>query len=740
MTTDELDTVSPLDPAGPAEPTSRATGLTLVHGTTFCFSESGGDIAGAVHGFFAQDTRLLSKLRAQVGGRSPETLTALRPTPDSATVLARLHPSEGRHDSVVLLERRRLVADTLSESLVLRNYGAEALVTELRVVLETDFADLFAVKDGRARVLGTMVTPHQLLVEDAVSPTDLVPVLAYGAAAPGGDLEPGSAGLLVAASGRPRVEAGVLTWPVRLGARSEWSVQLEFRPEFVPHDGSSPASVRAARWLDPSSSVARPSTRISSISSTSPALSEVLACSAADLASLQLQLPGTGLPALAAGAPWFMALFGRDSLFAGYMALPLQPAVLGGALQTLAALQGRRTDPETEEQPGRILHELRLGRDSARALGGHCYYGTADATPLFAMMVAEAWRWGMDQTQVLDLLPAVDAALQWCRSDGDRDGDGFVDYERMTPRGLLNQGWKDSFDGISDATGAMPTYPVALCEVQAYRYRALLGRADLAEHLGDVNLAARVRTEAVSLREAFRARFWLPERGRPALALDGSGRALDALASNAAHCLWAELLDDDEAERVIAGLAGDDMDSGWGLRTLSASMGAYNPLSYHNGSVWPHDTAIAVAGLAAYRHVPGALPLAHRLTRGLLDAAVAFDGRPPELICGFPRSQYPTPVPYPTSCSPQAWASAAPLLLVRALLGLHPDVPARTVHLNPCLPPEWGTVGIEGLVLGMTTVTVRANGDSGTVGDLPAGWETWVRRKAAAADRPVGAP
>ncbi|MFL6121713.1 amylo-alpha-1,6-glucosidase, partial [Actinophytocola sp.] len=429
-----------------------------------------------------------------------------------------------------------------------------------------------------------------------------------------------------------------------------------------------------------------------------------------------------GRPFVAAGAPWFMTLFGRDSLLTAWMALPLDVGLAVGTLRTLAAAQGRVVDPLTEEEPGRIMHELRRGPDSAAVLGGEHYYGTVDATPLFVMLLAESWRWGADEDAVRALLPAAGAALAWVDRYGDRDGDGFVEYRRATDRGILNQGWKDSADGVNDAAGRAAATPVALCEVQGYVYAALLARAELAEGFGDPATAARLRERAAELRLRFADAFWLPDRGWYAVALDGRKQPVDALTSNAAHCLWTGIATDEHAATLVERLSTADMDTGYGLRTLAASMGAYNPMSYHNGSVWPHDTAIAVAGLMRYAHLPGAVDLAHRLADGLLDAAAAFGGRLPELYCGFARAEFSPPVPFPTSCSPQAWASAAPLLLVRSFLGLNPHVPRATVATDPHLPARWGEVTLSGLALGPVTAHVSATGDKAAVTGLPAGW------------------
>ncbi|NUT46469.1 MAG: amylo-alpha-1,6-glucosidase, partial [Saccharothrix sp.] len=461
------------------------------------------------------------------------------------------------------------------------------------------------------------------------------------------------------------------------------------------------------------------------ITASDPVLAGVLRRTEGDLGALRIEDPArAGRPFVAAGAPWFMTLFGRDSLLTAWMALPLDVGLALGTLQTLAETQGRVVDPLTEEEPGRVLHELRRGPDSAAVLGGNHYYGTADATPLFVMLLAECWRWGADPAAVRALLPAADAALAWVDGYGDRDGDGFVEYRRATGRGLANQGWKDSPDGVNDAFGRLAVPPIALCEVQGYVYAALLGRAELAEGFGDEPTAARLRGRAEELRRRFAEAFWLPDRGWYAVALDGREHPVDALTSNTAHCLWTGIATDEHAAALIRRLAEPDMDTGYGLRTLASSMGAYNPMSYHNGSVWPHDTAIAVAGLLRYAHLPGAVELAHRLADGLLDAAASFGGRLPELYCGFARDEFSPPVPYPTSCSPQAWASAAPLLLVRSCLGLEPHLPRRTLATRPHLPPRWGELTLSDLRLGDRTAHVGATGGRVVVSGLPTDWTT----------------
>ena len=692
-----------------AEPAAVNTGagtVTLIDGTTFCISDITGDVSpGGAQGFYFHDTRVLSRWELSLDGHPVETL-AVRPAETfAAQFVARRPPAGGHADSTLLLLRERLVGNGLRETVTIENLGAEPTVAMLTLHVDADFADLFAVKAGRADADGatTVVADDELLLRDRAD---------------------GSRGLRVTATSDPVLTPGALTWRLVIPSRGQWSTEIVARPVLdgapVPprfHSGELIHRTAPARELE--------SWRVSStsLSADDHRLALALRRTLADLGALRLEDPTyRGHSFVAAGAPWFMTLFGRDSLLTGWMALPLDLDLAVGTLRALAARQGKRVNPSTEEEPGRILHELRRGPDNTAAIGGAHYYGTVDATPLFVMLLAEVWRWGADEDTVRSLLPAADAALDWLDEYGDRDGDGFVEYQRATDRGLINQGWKDSFDGINDARGRLGHPPLALVEVQGYAYAAWLARAELAAGFGDQATADRCRRRAAHLRELFNQRFWLPDRGWYSVALDADKQPLDALTSNPGHCLWTGIVDDERAERLIAHLGGAEMDSGFGLRTLATSMGAYNPMSYHNGSVWPHDTALCVAGLIRYADVPGAVETAHRLANGLLDAAEAFGGRLPELYCGFPRERHAPPVPYPTSCSPQAWAAAAPLLLIRALIGLDPHVPQRRLTLRPRLPEGWGAVRLTELRLGPARIGVVASGGSAELAGVPEGW------------------
>jgi glycogen debranching enzyme len=410
-----------------------------------------------------------------------------------------------------------------------------------------------------------------------------------------------------------------------------------------------------------------------------------------------------------------MALFGRDSLLTSLMALPVDPSLALGTLQTLADLQGSTITPRTEEQPGRILHEVRLGVNTSLALGGgSVYYGTADATPLFVFLLGELTRWGIAPEALAGLLPHADRALEWIDTYGDRDGDGFVEYARLNETGLINQGWKDSWDGVNFADGTLAEPPIALCEVQGYVYAAYLSRALLARASGHDEQADYWVDRATTLKTKFNEQFWLPDRGYFAIALDRNKRPVDSCASNMGHCLWSGIVDDEKAPLVAKHLLSPQMFTGWGVRTLASNMGAFNPASYHNGSVWPHDNALIASGLMRY----GFVEEAQKVIFGLLEAASHFGGRLPELFCGFDRSDYPEPVPYPNSCSPQAWAAATPIYLMRTLLRFDPCVPTNRVWLAPALPDGFGDLRVENVPLAGSRVTIEISDDGVVVSGL----------------------
>ncbi len=667
---------------------------TLVAGSLFCVSTGVGDILEqGAFGLFFRDLRALSRWELRVDGQSPQALAAFHVDSCCATYVARVPPPPGLADSHLLVLRERLLGEGMREHVIIRNLGHETAGCSLTLLMDVDFADLFEVKENR-------VVPHPERVTASAREDGSGMDYAYRWLGHGRQVH------LTCPSTGVRAP-GVLTFSAAIPPGEQWETtfDLTFSVDDKAVVPQLPSRSRVLGEVQPEEEPV-PTPRLSCPQRW---LNRVFSTSVDDLQGLRLDSPLTGHPVIAAGAPWFMTVFGRDSLLTAWMTLPFYPELTLGTLHTLGARQGKDVDPLTEEEPGRILHEMRFGTQAGLALGGgHTYYGTADATPLFVMLLGEAYAWGLPRAELDALLPHADAALEWTLSYGDKDKDGFVEYKRATNQGLRNQGWKDSFDGITFAGGELAEAPIALCEVQAYTYGAYLARARIADLLQDSPTAQRWHDEARRLKEAFNAAFWLPDRGYYALALDRDKRLVDSLTSNIGHCLWTGIADDDKAAQVAEHLVGHDLASGWGIRTLARGMGAYNPLSYHNGSIWPHDNALVVAGLCRY----GYAEQAQVVVRDLIAASTAFGSRFPELFSGFGRTEFPGPVPYPTSCSPQAWAAASPFLLLRALLGLQPDAEGGTVRLRPALPPEVLPLSLTHLRVGdaLLGVTVTADG------------------------------
>ena len=680
--------------------------VTLVEGVTFCISDSDGDIGpGAERGLFYRDTRFLSRFQLAVDGQRLDPLTMACPNRYTGMFIARRPPQAGAADSTLLVVRRRYVGNGMMEEITLRNLGQENAGVILTLSVEADFAGLFEVKEDRVRVREAT----EVVTEGGA----LRLIYRHGN---------GSRAVTVAGTADPVVTSQQVIWRPILAPRSEWTTTVQVLPALdgvdvppryrpgQPVEASGPAT-RLAEWRQATPAVSTPDDR----------LTTMLAVSAEDLGALRIfdgDRPDRSV--VAAGAPWFMTLFGRDALLTSWMLIPLDPTLALGTLHTLAKLQGSRTDPLTEEEPGRILHEVRSGLDSGYALGGgDVYYGSSDATPLFVMLLGELRRWGVARGEVDSLLPHADRALAWIEQYGDCDGDGFVEYQRATDRGLANQGWKDSFDAISFATGTLAEPPIALAEVQGYVYAAYVARAHFAREAGEEDVAGHWAEAAARLKRRFNEAFWLPDRGYYALALDGDKRPVDALASNMGHCLWTGVVDEDKAAAVAARLLGPDMFTGFGVRTLSEAMARYNPMSYHNGSVWPHDNAIIAAGLMRY----GEVEAAQRVATAIFDAGEGFGGRLPELYCGFDRAEFSEPVPYPTACSPQAWAAAAPLYLLRTLLRFDPWIPFGRVWCSPAVPERYLPLRIARLHMAGAALTVDVRENAWTLGGLPRGIE-----------------
>ena len=656
--------------------------VTLVEGSAFCISDAAGNIEpGSAHGLFFRDVRIVSSLELRVNGRRPEPLAGRSTDPFAAVFVGR---SGG-----LLVVRRRYIGRGMREDVTVRNFGAEGAFAAIELRVDADFADLFEVKEGRvepddARDRTTEQRPDG----------DVVHQIKRGPVRRG-----------VRFSGPSMTRLEVIVPP-----RGEWTTCLQVTP-LIDDDEIQPRYLcgQPVERATPAERLQKWRREVPVVTTDHIGLAGAVGRSVDDLGALRLFDPDhPERTVVAAGAPWFMTLFGRDSLITSWMALIVDPDLALGVLQTLARFQGREVDPRNDEEPGRILHEMRFGDAASLSLGGgSVYYGTADATPLFVMLLAELRRWGLAPEVVDQLLPHADRALEWIDQFGDKDGDGYVEYRRLSDRGLLHQGWKDSHDAVRFADGEVARPPVALCEVQAYVYGAFLARAHFADEDGDAECADRYRSKASALKEAFNRDFWLPDRGWFAMALDDRKRPVDALASNMGHCLWTGIVDEDKAAIVASQLVGHDLFSGWGVRTLASTMVGYNPISYHCGSVWPHDNAIVAAGLMRY----GFVDEAQLVVSSMIDAAASLDGRLPELFTGLGREEYPAIVGYPTSCSPQAWAAASPLLFLRTLLRFDPWIPHGKVSVAPAVPPQFGRLRVDGIPLAGSRVSVDVAAD-----------------------------
>ena len=694
-------------PDVPAE--SRQQLLALKSGGVFVCARPDGDIRPARasgEGLYARDTRHLSELRVTVGGLPPVPLSSVMESGHYAVINATNPVLRSAVDVPVPQEtlnvrRTVLIADRLFYRVRVRNFDRGPVVTVVEVSLAADFADVFEVRGVGRGTSGRVLEPtHD---SDRVR---------FGYVAADGEhretlveLEPSPTRVRID-GGRVRV-----VWDVRLESRESTSLWVTVTPTGVEGGDAEPSAVRAAARLE--SADREWVAACAQITTDNELFDRLLDASVRDMHALMIPVGGNQLPA--AGIPWYVAPFGRDSLLSACESLIINPDVARGTLLVLARLQAQADEAWRDAEPGKILHELRIG-ELART--GHIphtpYYGTADATPLFLMVAGGYYRWTLDRDTMVQLLPAFDAALEWIDEWGDRDGDGFVEYERRGPAGLVNHGWKDSHDCIVHADGSLAQGPIALVEVQGYVYEAKLRIADVYEALGDTPRAEQLRAEAGALRTAFNEAFWNPDDGFFALALDGNKAQVRSVTSNPAHCLYCGIIDDDKAPLVAERLMAPDMFSGWGIRTLSSSSPAYNPMSYHNGSVWPHDNAIAAAGLKRY----GFDAATGRIATALFDvAAGARDFRLPELFCGFQREGSSAIVAYPVACIPQAWAAAAPFMLVEAMLGISAHAPENRLAVDRPRLPDWlESVEIRDMRVGRSSVSLafRESGHGNT--------------------------
>ncbi|MDP9306707.1 MAG: amylo-alpha-1,6-glucosidase [Actinomycetota bacterium] len=653
--------------------------VSILDGNTFVVSDSRGDIEASPTdptGLFAYDTRFLSRWVLTVNG---QRLTPLS-TDDLQYFETRffLVPGTGTVyvDSKVSVIRSRAVGNGFREELKILNHDEKPVDLTIRVDAASDFADLFEVKDALKKK-GTY----------AARVTDGRLVLAY-------ERETFARASVISATARARVDKDGLTFRARIRPHGEWSTNLDVvtvapgsgethgRPTFARPQGRQSMEANLDRWL----------AEAPKLECDWDALRETYRRSLVDLAALRFSPPILGQRSLpAAGLPWFMTMFGRDSIFTSLQALPFTPSLAATTLRALGDWQGTRIDDFRDEDPGRILHELRYGELTAfEERPQSPYYGSADATPLFVVLLDEYERWTGDRRLVRELEHEARAALNWIDEYADLMGNGYISYQRRNEKtGLENQCWKDSWDSISYRNGRLASFPRATCELQGYAYDAKVRGARLAREVwGDEELASRLEKQAAELKRRFNREFWIADDEYFALALDKGGKQVDALSSNIGHLLWSGIVDKSKAKSLARHLLGPRLFSGWGVRTLAVGEGRYNPIGYHVGTVWPFDNSFIAWGLRRY----GFKEEAAQVAAGILSAAEFFNGRLPEAFGGYERTLTKYPVQYPTACSPQAWSTGTPLLLLRTMLGLEPVEDFLVV--DPVLPVGIGHIAL----------------------------------------------
>jgi glycogen debranching enzyme len=652
----------------------------ILDGNTFVVSDSRGDIEASLTdptGLFSFDNRFLSTWILTVDGERLNPLsvddlqyfeTRFFLVPGTGTVYV---------DAKLSVIRRRAVGDGFHEELTILNHDAKPVDLKVRLEAASDFADLFEVKDALEKKgrYYTRVEKGRLLL--------------------GYERETFGRQTAISASAPAKIDKQGLTFSIHIEPQGEWTTDLDVvtavgaggtyvRPKYERGERRAQPNMGRSleRWL----------TEAPRLESDSDPLKVTYRRSLVDLAALRFAPPVSGGRSLpAAGLPWFMTMFGRDSIFTSLQALPFTPELAATTLRALGSWQGSRVDDFRDEDPGRILHEMRYGELTAFEERPHSpYYGCADATALYVILLDEYERWTGDRKLVRELQSEARAALRWIDEYADLLGTGYVWYQRRNEEtGLENQCWKDSWDSISYRDGRLPGFPRATCELQGYAYDAKMRGARLARLVWkDPALAEALEQQAADLKRRFNRDFWVKDGEYFALALDTEGNQVDSLTSNNGHLLWSGIVDKSKAKAVVRQLMGPRLFSGWGVRTLAEGEGRYNPIGYHVGTVWPFDNSFIAWGLRRY----GFKEEAAQIASGILDAAEFFQGRLPEAFGGYERGVTKYPVQYPTACSPQAWSTGTPLLLLRTMLGLEPQ--GEYLIVDPALPDSIGLLGL----------------------------------------------
>ena len=665
--------------------------LTILEGSTFCVCDESGDVDGPSMGFFASDTRFLSRLILTVNGARPLLLTSGKVEYYSAAFFLRNPIAGDLGQDEVSIARERFVGEGMQDHVIVRNHAHRRVELEIGLEVGADFADILTVKEhdftmGDPRHAPPLPPPVEPRYEEERN----------GFVLRGADGFDGATQVFL--SERGEIDGGCVRYRIALDPGGQWRLRLDVLASAT--GGATGPRLAELQFGQErtrvKASLAAWQIRVPQLEASWPAVARTYERSVADLASLRMG-HGRGLVGQlpAAGMPWFMTVFGRDTIITCLQTLLFGPELAESALAALVDLQATEDDPATDAEPGKIVHEVREGRAAKNWFSR--YYGSVDATPLFLVLLSEVWRW-TDDAELLGRFrePAL-RALGWIDRYGDSDGDGFVEYERRAPHGLENQSWKDSGNSQLFSDGRRAEAPIAPCEVQGYVYDAKLRLAEIARIAwGDEELATRLEREAADLRRRFDESFWCETRGGYyALALDGRKERVDSLASNIGHLLWSGIVPEERVAAIADRLMQEELWSGWGVRTMSTADAGYSPLMYHNGTVWPHDNSLIAVGLARCGHRDEA----DRIVRRMTEAAAYFDYQLPEVFAGFPRSETPFPIAYPTAARPQAWAAGTPILLLQVLLGLEPDRERRElqgVRSEP--PPEWaGRIRLSGI-------------------------------------------
>jgi glycogen debranching enzyme len=682
-------------------PTDIRDVQTIKHDRVFLLCDRYGDMPKhnlAALGLYFRDTRFLSTYELTIDGMRPTFLHSEVDRNYSMLIettlpIISVDPSGVETGKNVSISRHRWLEHGMHETIKVQNFGAEKRKVKIEVSFGADFLDLFEVRGFKRKKRGTVLEP--VMADGQVT-------FAYEG------LDGVRRELEVGFEPHPkRMSTKKAVFDLKLEPQSSSAVEVSFLPRAGEHE---PIHATHEDLERDYSAWRKSCTRVRT---SNAQLQQYVDRAVLDLRMMQTDLDGT--PAIDAGVPWFSTLFGRDSLITAYQSLGVTPDLAKGTLEKLAEYQGTKENDWRDEEPGKILHEIRVGELAGAGEIPHTpYYGSIDATPLWLLIYGRVWMWTADLEFAEKLWPNAERALAWIDKYGDSDGDGYVEYKKKSEGGLDNQGWKDSRDGIVHEDGTIPVGPIALVEVQGYVYDAWRQVARVARALGHMDAAGELEHKAEVLKQKFNEDYWMPEAGYYAVALDGNKEQVRSITSNPGHGLWSRIIDHDRAGRVVRRLLAPDMSSGWGIRTLSEKNPAYDPIGYHTGTVWPHDNSLIAHGMKLSGFDDAANKVVDQLS---LCGAFFPAGRFPELFCGFSRDDVPVPVEYPVACRPQAWATGATLLMMRSYGGISADAPDKTLYIvRPTLPFWLQRNDVIGMRVGGARVDLAFHSHEGATG------------------------